>query len=256
MLVQMDSTTSPQIHQEEGIEGRESLKQPTEWKMCHIGNIQRLQKGKLVEEWTVARYRRMEAFGLHLGRTALALGQENAAKVVFLSDGLLPNWQICYDHFPGALHILDFYHAAEHVGHFCSLFSDPEKGEQNAAKWRQDLRDGLVLQVMAEMGTVIPSLTDPTKGWKEYKYFKKNASRMSYDLYREQGLPIGSGRVEGRCKFVVGKRFKGSGMRWKKADNQKILRARLASLNGYLESHYRPTPRKYVFTPDAEKAAS
>lgn len=70
---------------------------------------------------------------------------------------------------------------------------------------------------------------------------------MSYDQYRDKNFPIGSGKVEGSCKFVVGKRFKGSGMRWKKVDNEKVLRARLAKLNGYLEPHYRPTPQRYTF---------
>lgn len=64
-------------------------------------------------EWSVARYGTLEAFGPHLGRTALAMGLEQAKQLVFLSDGLAANWQICMDHFPDALRILDFYHASE-----------------------------------------------------------------------------------------------------------------------------------------------
>jgi hypothetical protein len=40
IVVQMDSTTSPQITPLEGVTGRESLKAPTEWKMCHVGTLQ------------------------------------------------------------------------------------------------------------------------------------------------------------------------------------------------------------------------
>jgi hypothetical protein len=145
MLVEMDSTTSPQIRQEQGLSGRESLRQPTEWKMCHVGNIQKLRGGKVTQEWTVARYGKLEAFGWHLGRTAMALGQEKAAQVVFLADGLHANWQICFDHFPGALQILDFYHAVEHLGHFCSLFPDLEKGKRRKQQWRELLLEGQVL---------------------------------------------------------------------------------------------------------------
>jgi len=54
--------------------------------------------------------------------------------------------------------------------------------------------------------------------------------------------------VEGSCKFVVGKRFKGSGMRWKKPDNEKFLKARMSKINGYLESHYQPSPQPYTFS--------
>ncbi len=254
MIVEMDSTTSPQIHQEEGIRGRESLKQPTEWKMCHVGTIQKFVGGEVIDEWSVARYGSMEAFGMHLGRAALAMGFEGAEKVVFLSDGLRANWQICFDHFPGAIQILDFYHASEHLGDFCKLSKDSERAQEYYRRWNQMLFDGEVLHVMAEMKGSIDQLLSPEEGWDEYRYFQNNVERMKYEEYRAADLPIGSGKVEGRCKFIVGKRFKGSGMRWKKEDNVKVLRARMAKINKYLESHYSPKPRSYTFLP-LEKAA-
>jgi hypothetical protein len=142
MIVQMDSTTSPQIHQEQGITGRKALEQPTEWKQCHIGIIQRFRRGRLRDEWTVARYGTLEAFGLHLGRTALQLGLEGTRQIVFLSDGLAANWQICLDHFPDALQILDFYHASEHLTAFCSLHQDGSKGDSRFKRWCPMLLDG------------------------------------------------------------------------------------------------------------------
>lgn len=36
---------------------------------------------------------------------------------------------------------------------------------------------------------------------------------MDYDIYKAKGYPIGSGLVEGQCKLVVNRRFKGNGMR-------------------------------------------
>ena len=90
--------------------------------------------------------------------------------------------------------------------------------------------------------------------WRRINDFINDAVRMSYDAYRAANLPIGSGKVEGSRKFVVGKRFKGSGMRWKKADNGTVLRARLAKINGYLEPHCRPQPQKYTFL-SAQRAA-
>jgi hypothetical protein len=247
LIVQMDSTTSPQIQPIEGVTGRESLKAPTEWKMCHVGTVQRLQGGKVQKEWTVARYGIMEAFGVHLGRTGLAMGVEKAKRLIFLSDGLRANWQICMDHFPGALQILDFYHASEHLREFCNLYKNPEKGQQRYEQWYPMFLDGEALQVIAEMKGDLKELSSKDEGWKHINYFNTNADRMHYHQYREENLPIGSGKVEGSCKYVVGKRFKGSGMRWKKADNQKVLRARMAKINGYLESHYHPTPQDYTF---------
>jgi hypothetical protein len=248
LVVQMDSTTSPQITPMEGVSGRESLKAPTEWKMCHVGTVQRRQGGKVEKEWTVARYGSMEAFGLHLGRAGLAMGVEKAKRLVFLSDGLRANWQICLDHFPGALQILDFYHASEHLAEFCNLYRNLEKGQRRYEQWYPMLLDGEALQVIAEMKSDLDDLSSKDEGWKHINYFSTNADRMHYHHYREENLPIGSGKVEGSCKFVIGKRFKGSGMRWKKADNQKVLRARIAKINSYLESHYLPTPQHYTFS--------
>ena len=94
----------------------------------------------------------------------------------------------------------------------------------------------------------VDELSSKNDGWEHINYFSNNADRMNYHRYREENLPIGSGKVEGSCKFVVGKRFKGSGMRWKKADNEKVLRARMAKINGYLESHYQPAPQDYIFS--------
>ncbi len=255
LIVQMDSTTSPQIQPLEGVSGRAGLKAPTEYKMAHVGTLQRCTaEGRRISEWTVSRYESMAAFGLHLGRAGLRMGMERAEGTVFLSDGLAANWQICLDHFPGALEILDFYHASEHLGAFCALYRHPEVGAAHRKSWTKMLLEGEVLQVIAEMKTDLPQLGSKAEGWKQINYFLHNAERMHYEQYRQAKLPIGSGKVEGSCKFVVGKRFKGSGMRWKKADNTKVLRARMAKLNGYLEPHYRPAPQSYTFSAP-EKAA-
>ena len=65
---------------------------------------------------------------------------------------------------------------------------------------------------------------------------------MDYGRYRACGWPIGGGSVEGQCKFVVGRRFKRNGMRWRPHDNACVLRTRLAVLNGDLERYFQPRP--------------
>lgn len=256
LLVEMDSTTSPQIQSLEGVSGRASLKAPTEYKMAHVGTLQRCtSEGKVLAEWSVARYEPMAAFGQHLGRAGLRMGVEKAGQVVFLSDGLPANWQICMDHFPGATEILDFYHAAEHLGEFCRLYKEEAKGQARFIRWRPMLKEGEVLQVIAEMKADLPKLKSSKDGWGQISYLQNNASRMAYDRYQKANLPIGSGKVEGSCKYVIGKRFKGSGMRWRRTDNQQVLRARLAKLNGYLEAHYLPAPQPYTFCGPDKQAA-
>ena len=139
------------------------------------------------------------------------------------------------------------FYTSEHLGRFCGLYKNAEKGKRLYEQWYQMFLDGEALQVIAEMKRDVDELSSKDDGWEHINYFSNNADRMSYDQYRADNLPIGSGKVEGSCKFVVGKRFKGSGMRWKRADNEKVLRARMAKINGYLERHYYPTPQSYTF---------
>jgi len=248
MVVEVDGTTSPQIHEEPGIGGREGLKQPTQWKVCNVVTIQKFNRGgRQIDQWTGARYGSGVVFSEHVRQAALKMGQLSADRVAFVADGLPTNWQIQMDHFPGAICILDFYHASEHLGRLCDLFTDQAKGRQLFAQWRHMLRQGEILQVLSDIRGRLHQLSDRSLGVREYRYFLKNNKRMQYDQYREQGLPMGSGKVEGSCKFVIGKRFKGSGMRWMSRDNQRVLRARLATLNGRLEPHFRPTPKSFSF---------
>jgi hypothetical protein len=249
MVVEVDGTTSPQIQEQPGIQGREALKQPTHWKVCNVVTIQKFNPlGRQIDQWTGARYGGGVAFSEHVRQAALTMGQLNADRVAFVADGLATNWQIQMDHFPGAICILDFYHASEHLGRLCDLFKDQQKGRQLFAQWRRMLLEGEILQVLRNIRSRLHQLSDRSLGVKEYRYFLKNKKRMQYDFYREQGLPMGSGKVEGSCKFVVGKRFKGSGMRWMSSDNQRVLKARLASLNGRLQPHFRPSPKPWSFT--------
>ena len=62
-------------------------------------------------------------------------------------------------------------------------------------------------------------LSDTDGACKHSTYFRNNQGPMDYGRYRAADWPIRSGSVEGQCKFVVGRRFKGNGMRWRPHDN-------------------------------------
>ena len=107
------------------------------------------------------------------------------------------------------------------------------------------LLEGQALQVTQEMRRRADTVADRDSAIRQINYFKNNLSRMDYDAYRAAGLPIGSGLVEGSCKFIVAKRFKGSGMRWKRQDNIRVLRVRVEKLNGNLHHYFHPQPQKW-----------
>jgi hypothetical protein len=240
MVVEVDGTMTPQISEKQGVSGRESLKLPTEYKECNVVVIDKYRGGKRTDHWVGARYGVRVLFEEHVRKAALQMGQIVAKMVAFIADGTHTNWDIQKSNFPDAVAILDFYHAIEHVGAFCQLYRDEKDGQRQKERWIKMMRAGDVLQMIQEMKLAIPTLSNPNKGLTEFRYFRSNQDRMSYDEYEKAGLPIGSGAVEGACKYVVGKRFKGSGMRWKKADNDYVLRTRLAELNDTLIAFFRP----------------
>jgi hypothetical protein len=71
-------------------------------------------------------------------------------------------------------------------------------------------------------------------------YFRNQHHRMDYPSYQAKGWQIGSGPVEAACKMVVGKRMKGSGMRWGRqgADAVCHLRALLLSEKGQWDAFW------------------
>jgi hypothetical protein len=57
-------------------------------------------------------------------------------------------------------------------------------------------------------------------------YFGNHLHQMRYALYRDKGMPIGSGVTEAACKTLVKQRLCCSGMRWTPEGAQIILSLR------------------------------
>lgn len=240
MLVEIDGTMSPQIQEKDGVLGRESLKNPTEYKEANIIVIEKYNKDKtLLKRWTGGKYGPRNEFNEYVRRASLKSGYLKSKRTIFISDGAKHNWEIQMNNFPDAIPILDFYHATEHLSKFCELFKDKKKGKKMYNNWYSMLYEGEILQVLSEMKDKnLDSISNSDLGQKEINYFTNNKYRMNYGYYREKEYPIGSGLVEGHCKLVIKKRFKGNGMRWKKKDNSEVLRVRLSILNEELESYF------------------
>ena len=242
MLVEMDGTMSPQIPEIEGVTGRESLKVPTEYKECNVLAIEKFKEGEKIDRWIGGDYGKRSSFEEYFRKSTIKMGLLSAKQIVFVADGARHNWEVCKTHLPGALEILDFYHAAEHLAQFCELFKDPKKGKAKFKIWRDMIYEGDIFQVLEEMKIARFKMTNTDAAQKEINYLNNNKHRMAYDKYREMGFPIGSGLIEGQCKLVVNKRFKRNGMRWKIKDNRSILKLRLAFLNSTLGDYFLPKP--------------
>jgi len=249
MIIGTDGTMSPQIKQEEGLTGRESLKMPTEYKECNVGIIEKWLQGELIDRWIGAQYGPRSQFESYVREAGIKMGKHQAQEIVFIADGAKHNWAFCSSHFKTATQILDFYHATEHVAAFCELYGSDEFLKK--AKFlclKELLYEGQILTALGDMRADLKlskSDSDREAAQKEINYFETNKDRMAYDRYRKRGFPIGSGLIESACKLVVGKRFKGNGMRWKKQDNQNTLNTRLAVMNNTLSAEFMRKPDRW-----------
>ena len=69
-----------------------------------------------------------------------------------------------------------------------------------------------------------------------YAYLKRHRAHIDYAIYKELGLPLGSGMVESACKWLIQQRFKGVGMRWSEDGFNHLVHLRLAWVNGRFET--------------------
>ncbi len=66
-------------------------------------------------------------------------------------------------HFPGAVQILDYYHAAGHLAEFCDLLA-PAMRSERLRQWKTLLYDGETLQLIHEMKRCVANSPTPTAG--------------------------------------------------------------------------------------------
>lgn len=185
----------------------------------------------------VARRTTAEDFATRLYALAHAAGIQRASEVVVLGDGAKWIWGIAEEQFPGAVQIVDEYHAREHVWNVAhAAFPTQTAAREDWAETVNDqLAHGQVEAVIAAIEQLPPLAPEPGKARSilaiEADYFRTNAHRMRYLTFREQGMHIGSGIAEAACKTVVSTRAKQSGMRWTPHGLDAVLAVRTAVLN-------------------------
>lgn len=164
-------------------------------------------------------------------------GLEQAKQIVILGDGAPWIWKLADQHFPGAIQIVDLYHAQEHVWQVARAVYGPQT--EAATAWAKAACDLLVHGNIEELVTTLAALPPiaPLSGEsrsvpeKAVDYFTTNAEQMRYPAFRTQGMHIGSGIAEAACKTVVSTRLKRSGMRWTPGGLDALLPLRTSVLN-------------------------
>lgn len=161
----------------------------------------------------------VDEFKAMLEVTAHQKGVARSKQVVFISDGAAWLSKFKKEYFPGAIHILDWYHAVDHLWHTAhALFG--EENTRACKKWVEPLK---TLLWKGKVEKVIERIEEEALSGK-YKtatslfelrgYFFDKKKMMRYDYFREKGYYIGSGVIESANKYIMADRLKRTGMRW------------------------------------------
>jgi hypothetical protein len=181
-------------------------------------------------------------FGHRLHAEAVRRGLRRAGKTVVLSDGAEYNHAIVAEHFTQAVHIIDFYHAAERLSDFVKDYTPHRCQGAFHQECHELLETGAIEQLIGRMRGALPHGGKRRRqGLKALGYFAQRRQQMRYGEFREQGLFIGSGVIEAGCKTLIGKRLKQSGMFWSVAGANAIIAARCCLYSGRFEQFWEDT---------------
>lgn len=190
-----------------------------------------------------------QELGILLRQEALRRGLSRAQQVVFLGDGSAWVWEIARLGFPGAVEILDFYHAAEYVGELAALLfaGEEAKGLQQREAWMARLKltdpNAMLQEARGLLAAGRFSREQTEKINSKIAYFENQTGRTQYGQFRAQGYFIGSGVIEAGCKCVVGRRLKQSGMFWGETGAENLLRLRCLVLGPHHDAAWAARPQ-------------
>jgi Uncharacterised protein family (UPF0236) len=249
LYIEMDGTHVPMVHSElEGRAGRVAG-QPARTREVKLGCVftQTItdEHGRPVRDEASTTYtgaiEAAEEFGHRLYTEAWERGWSRAAKKVIIGDGAEWIWNIAEQHFPGAIQIVDLYHAREHLWELARALHPSEEAKQK--RWmtaQQSKLDGgeieKLVRYVRSLETADLQLADKIRS--EADYFQHNAARMRYPEFRTQKLFVGSGVIEAGCKTVIGNRLKQSGMFWTVRGANAIIALRCNRLSRKFEDYW------------------
>ncbi|HLG99605.1 MAG TPA: ISKra4 family transposase [Bryobacteraceae bacterium] len=250
LYVQMDGTGVPVVKKEtEGRQGKNDG-QPAHTREVKLGCVFTQtgwdKEGFAIRDPHSTTYtgaiETAEEFGRRIYLEAWNRGWSRAQTKVVMGDGAEWIWNLADQHFPGAVQIVDLYHARQHLWNLArKLYPNDPAGQQAWMKVHQKrlLDKGKIEKLVLSLRSTKSTNTEVTEKIRtEADYFARNAERMRYPKFRRLHLFIGSGVIEAGCKTVIGSRLKQSGMFWTIRGANAIIALRCCHLNGRFETYW------------------
>ena len=162
------------------------------------------------------------AFGPLLANAAHERGFNAAERKAFVADGSATNWTVWRRYFSHYTPILDFVHALMYVYAAAMAGRSANDGWSYYRDWAQWLWSGAIDPLIAALQQRQQELGVPETNEKgtpraqvasSLGYLTNQRSRMKYDEYRKQGLPLTSSPMESTIK-QINRRIKGTEKFW------------------------------------------
>lgn len=160
-------------------------------------------------------------------------GIEGARRVGAVVDGALWCQSFVDLHYPAAVRILDFAHAAEYLTAIAQTtgVDGPLLSPAQLVELRHALKHTGPAAVMPQLRTLVATQPTNVELASALAYLETRVAQLQYPVFIAEGWPIGSGMVESANKLVVEDRLKGAGMHWAEANVNPMLALRNAVCN-------------------------
>lgn len=175
-----------------------------------------------------------EGFGVKLVTEAQSRGWSGVDQCCVIGDGAAWIWHLATHDYARAAHIVDWYHAKQHLCAAAELLFPTAPDQAHA--WLLLHEDLLYLgqaDAIADRLYLAAALANPVlKATLETAagYFADHYQRMQYQDFQKSGLPIGSGTVESAAKQTK-HRLSAAGMHWSRPGLENLLPLRAALMS-------------------------
>lgn len=134
-----------------------------------------------------------------------------------------------------ATYLIDFFHVSEYLSEAAEEIAGEKKVEWLKAQQERMKRNRAnevieTLNVRKEVGESAARICQ--------RYLSNHEQYLDYKTALEEGLPIGSGEVEGGHRWIIQKRLKLSGAWWKEENAEKMLALRVVRANNDWQSYW------------------
>lgn len=171
-------------------------------------------------------------FGSLMWATGVQRHAQLARELIILGDGAEWIWRLVAEHFPKAIHILDWFHACEYLMPVAKAAFTTEAAQDTwVNRAQQAMWDGKVDALIDACLDLVRVEDSSDPAFVAARYFDQNRERMDYPTYRRRGYHIGSGTIESGAKQIGTMRMKVAGAIWNEESARKVAKARAAYLS-------------------------